>query len=235
MEISRAVKMEISRAVSMPMSLKDRIAERRRRPRNGGVDWSALYDDFVQSLAKRGIAEASLKAGDRAPDFMLPDSDGTLISSRELLERGPLVVSFFRGDWCPYCNLELEALQEVLPQIEATGAKLLALTPDTGAAFQSPKKRHGLGYYVLSDADNGVALEFGVVFHVSDAVRAAYIHSGIDLSARHGNVNWFLPIPATYIIGQDGLIRHADVDPDFRNRMEPADIVSLLRWIRDES
>jgi peroxiredoxin len=216
------------------MSLKERIEARRRRPNTGGVDWSALYDAFVQSLATSGIVEASLKARDRAPDFMLPDSDGTLVASRELLEQGPLVVSFFRGDWCPYCNLELEALQEVLPEIEAAGANLVALTPDTGAAFQSPKKRHGLGYRVLSDADNGVALEFGVVFRVSDAVRAAYVANGIDLGARHGNVNWFLPIPATYIIDRDGTIRHAEIDPDFRHRMEPADIAALLRQIAEE-
>ena len=211
-------------------SLRDKLeAYWRQSSRRLGPEVAQLFDAFVASLAQNGLLESSLKAGDLMPEFMLPSAEGKLISSRELLARGPLVVSFFRGDWCPYCNLELEALQEALPEIEALGATLVAVTPDTGAALVSPIKRKNLSYCVLSDADNGLGLQFGVVYRVPEAIRRLYLGCGLDLGARHGNVAWFLPIPATYIVGGDGVIRHAELELDFRRRMEPAAIIGVLR------
>jgi peroxiredoxin len=193
-----------------------------------------LFEAFLEGLAANGMTAASLKAGEPMPGFMLPSSTGDLVASSELLERGPLVVCFFRGDWCPYCNLELQALQEALPDIAATGATLVAITPDTGAAFQSAVRRHDLGYLVLSDADNGVGLQFGVVYRVPDAIRDLYLGLGLDLEARHGNVAWFLPIPATYIVDRNGIVRHAELDIDFTHRMEPSEIVGMLRALQAE-
>lgn len=199
-----------------------------------GPDKHRLFEAFLEGLAANGMTAASLKAGEAMPDFMLPSSTGDLVASSELLERGPLVVCFFRGDWCPYCNLELQALQEALPDIATTGATLVAITPDTGTAFQSAVRRHDLGYLVLSDADNGVGLQFGVVYRVPDAIRDLYLKLGLDLEARHGNVAWFLPIPATYIVDRNGIIRHAELDIDFTHRMEPSEIVGMLRALQAE-
>ncbi len=215
------------------MSLGDKLeAQKQAASQRLGPDVTKLFDAFVAALADNGLLAASLKTGDRIPDFMLPSADGELVSSADVLARGPMVLSFFRGDWCPYCSLELEALQEALSEIEALGATLVAVTPDTGPALLSAKQRHKLSYCVLSDADNGLGLQFGVVYRMPDDIRKLYLGFGLDLGARHGNVAWFLPIPATYIVGQDGVIRHAELEVDFRRRMEPATILEVLRGMR---
>jgi peroxiredoxin len=129
-----------------------------------------------------------------------------------------------------YWTLELKALQQSLPQIERLGATLVAITPDTGAALASAKRENGLAYEVLSDVDNGVGLMFGIIFRVPEAIRALYRRLGIDLGTRHGNSTdgWLLPLPATYIVDRPGIIRHAEFDPDFKRRMEPAEIVRVV-------
>jgi peroxiredoxin len=126
-------------------------------------------------------------------------------------------------------------LQEVLPDIEARGASAVAITPDTGAAFAAVKRDNRLDFDILSDLDFGLALLFGIVFKLPDAIRDLYLQLGIDLGARHGNRHaWLLPIPATYIVDRQGIITHANVDPDFRRRMEPSEILKVLDRIRPD-
>ena len=193
------------------------------------------YDALVAQLAASGITEASLKAGDHIPEFELPSVEGRLVGSEELLGRGPLVLSFFRGGWCPYCALELGALQDALPDIEARGASAVAITPDTGAAFAAVKSKNGLDFDILSDLDYGLALLFGILFKLPDPIRDLYLRIGIDLGARHGNRHaWLLPIPATYVVDRQGIITHANVDPDFRRRMEPSEIIKALDRLRPD-
>ena len=169
------------------------------------------------------------------PEFELPSVEGRLVGSDELLGRGPLVLSFFRGGWCPYCTLELGALQEALPDIEAREASAVAITPDTGAAFAAVKRDNRLNFDILSDLDYGLALLFGIVFKFPDPIRDLYLRIGIDRGARHGNRHaWLLPIPATYIVDRQGIITHANVDPDFRRRMEPSEIIKVLDNMRPD-
>lgn len=217
------------------MSLEERLAEARRRAREKlPPEMCDALDRMVAHLDRTALTAGSIKAGERIPDFELPDSDGRLVFSQALRQRGPLVVSFFRGDFCPYCTLELQALEEALPEIEQLGATLVAITPDTGAALASDKRRQRLHYRVLSDADSGLALLFGLVFRLPEAVRDSYLRLGLDLRARHGNDAWFLPIPATYVVDRNGIVRHAELDPDFTRRMEPAAIIDLLRRLAAE-
>lgn len=218
------------------MSLRDKHEEiSRRAAEKLPAELCQALDGMLQHLAASGMTASSLKPGDRIPDFELPNVEGELVSSADLLARGPLVLSFFRGDWCPYCNAELQALQEALPEIARFNATLVAVTPDTREAALSPKQRHQLGYQVLSDVDNGLGLLFGVIFRMPQDVRDQYLKLGIDLGARHGNEAWLLPLPATYVIDRHGVIRHAELDTDFRRRMEPADIVRLLAEISGET
>ena len=213
------------------MSLREKLEEHWRRTQS--LEIRENYESLVAQLAANGMIEASLKTGDAAPEFLLPNAEGELIGSEELLARGPVVLSFFRGGWCPYCVHELNALQDALADIEAQGASLAAITPDTGAAFAAVKRDNPLGYQVLSDLDYGLALHFGIVFRVPETVRDLYLRLGINLGARHGNRHaWLLPVPATYIIDSNGVICHANIDPDFRKRMEPSDIVCLLDKMR---
>jgi peroxiredoxin len=189
------------------------------------------YIRFVSELEAADVAHASLKAGQKMPAFTLPNTEGELVTSDQLLARGPLVLSFFRGGWCPYCCYELAALQEIHGELKRRGATLAAVTPDTAGALARDKNDHHLDYEVLSDVDNGVALLFGLTFIVPDFVRRLWLDLGIDLAERHGNSTgvWMLPVPATYIIDATGAIRHAQVDPDFRRRMEPTEILRHFR------
>jgi peroxiredoxin len=168
--------------------------------------------------------------------FVLPNSEGHLVSSDELLKHGPLIVSFFRGSWCPYCRKTLEALESALPRIEAAGGQLVALTPDTGAHLASARRMHSSNYEVLSDVDGAVSLQFGTLIRVPKPYRELLTEFGIDLAERHGNAGWFIPMPATFVVDRAGLIRYTFVNVDYTHRAEPDDIVDiLLRLKRDAS
>ena len=132
--------------------------------------------------------------------------------------------------------MELRALQAALPDIQALGASLVAVTPDTGSALADAKRANNLSYQVLSDVDHGVALTFGIVFRVSDSIKDLYLHLGIDLGVRHGNSSsvWLLPVRATYVVDHRGIIRRAALDVDFKKRMEPADMIGALKVIAAE-
>jgi peroxiredoxin len=215
--------------------LREQLDEQWRQTREGSPEIKAAYEALVQNLARSGLIDAAVKAGDPMPEFELPNAAGRLVASAELLERGPLVLSFFRGGWCPYCRLELKALQESLPELERRGARLVAVTPDTGAALAATARASQIGYELLSDVDNGVGLSFGLIFRVPPEVRDLYRRLGIDLGARHGNDTgeWLLPVPATYIVDRRGTIRHAALDPDFKHRMEPGEILRVLSALPD--
>jgi len=212
------------------MTIREGTDEKSRGPRMPPKLIQAV-EDMLRDLAAKEIAAGSLKAGEAFPEFELPDAEGRLVSLAELLAKGPLVVSFFRGDWCPYCTAELHAYQAALPEFQRIGAQLVAVTPDTRAAFVSQKRRHGLAYQILSDVDYGLALACGILFRLPDALRLMYREIGIDLAKRHGTSGCFLPFPATYIVDHGGIVQHAEIDPDFRRRMEPAQVVEVLKGL----
>ena len=193
------------------------------------------YDDFLARLDRAEIAAQALRAGDRMPPFLLPNAEGHLIASEDLLRRGPLVITFFRGDWCPYCVMTLEALEAVLPEVEAAGGVLVALTPETGGRALLTKRALSLSYEVLADVDNIVAMQFGIVFRMPDLYRDLLGRAGINLAERQGNPGWLIPIPATYVVGHDNVIRHAWVNVDVTQRAEPDEIVGLLRSLDETS
>lgn len=212
------------------MALQDELDEQWRRTRERLPKVRDAYERLVRDLAQSGLVDGARKAGEEMPDFELPSVEGRLLGLSELLARGPLVMSFFRGGWCPYCTLELKALQRALPEIERLGATLAAITPDTGAALADAKRKNALAYEVLSDVDNGLGLTLGIIFRVPEAIRTLYRELGIDLGARHGTSDdaWLLPLPATYIVDRAGIIRHAELEPDFKRRMEPKEIIRVL-------
>jgi peroxiredoxin len=170
----------------------------------------------------------ALGIGDRAPDFALRDAAGGVFTLADALGSGPVVVSFYRGAWCPYCNLELRALQQALPDLHAAGAALVAISPNTPDTSVTSVELHGLDYPVLSDIGNEVARGFGLVFTVQDDLEEAYRGMGIDIGAANGTERWEIPLPATYVIDRDGVIVYAFVNTDYRVRAEPADVVSAV-------
>lgn len=188
-----------------------------------------VYDALAAHLERTEAAKHALKVGDTLPEFVLPNAEGRLVSSRELLAQGPLVVAFFRGDWCPFCNLTLAALEDALPRIETTDARLVAMTPDANGLALRAKHRNSVHYDVLCDIDNGVAMQFGVVYRVPDEYRKFLEDYKCDLGVRHGNDMWTLPMPSAFVIDRQGVIRYAFVNGDVLVRAEPDEIIAELK------
>lgn len=190
-----------------------------------------VMERATAELIASGQAGRALKTGDRAPEFTLNDPDGRPVSSAELLARGPLILSFYRGVWCPYCNLELQALQEALPQFQALGASLVAVSPQLAANSRKSQRQNKLEFPILSDPGNEVAAAFGLRFTLPDYLVELYRSLKNDLPAFNGDPGWTLPMPARYVIGQHGIIAYAEVNPDYTLRPEPEAMLPVLERI----
>jgi peroxiredoxin len=183
-------------------------------------------------LIESGQAQRAKKAGDVAPEFLLKDPEGNPVSSRELLARGPLVVSFYRGVWCPYCNLELQALQAALPEITARGASLVAISPQTQANSRKSQRDNKLDFPILSDVKSEVANAFGIRFALPDYLAEVYRTFGNNLPVINEDPAWVLPMPARYVIGTDGIIAYSEVNPDYTQRPDPSELLPVLDRLR---
>lgn len=186
----------------------------------------------VTELIADGALQRARKAGDRAPAFTLPDPEGKPVSSSELLKAGPLVVTFYRGVWCPYCNLDLQALEEARSQIEARGATLLAISQQTAPNSRKAQRTNALGFPILSDHGGEIGAQFGLRWTVPVYLQAIHKQLGADLSLFNGEASWTLPMPARYVIGRDGIIAYAEVNADYTRRPEPSDIFPVLDRLR---
>lgn len=192
------------------------------------AEMQAAYEAMLDELRRTDFLGHALRVGQAFPDFLLPDAEGRLVSRDDLLARGPFVAAFFRGNWCPYCAIMLDALAESLPQIAALGATLAAITPETGGRALEAKRRHRAGYTVLADVDQGLGMACGVVFRVPETYRRRLQGRGIDLAERQGHAGWFLPVPATFVVDRSGIVCWAFMDVDFTRRAEPDDILAAL-------
>ena len=212
------------------MSLQDKLdayrdAFQKRQPPEVVQAMRRATADLVAS----GQAERALKAGDAAPDFSSPDESGRLVSLPELLAKGTLVLTFYRGAWCPYCNADLQALQAELPAIEATGGTMVAISPQTAANSRKALRDNHLTFPILSDRGNEVAAVFGLRFQMLDDVIAIYKGFGNDLAIVNGEPSWTRPMPGRYVIGGNGRILHAEVNPDYKRRPDPSTLLPMLR------
>ncbi len=193
------------------------------------ADKKKIMQEAVEELRTSHLAQKALKAGRLMPDFSLPDSNGGMVKLKDLLKDGPVILAFYRGSWCPYCNAQLASYQEYLGKFKAKGAQLVGMTPekpDLTALMREGKK---LEFKILSDANNKLAKKLGLVFGVSEELKKLYLQFGIDLEKSQGNPDWELPVPATYVVGKDGRIIYAFVDPDYTHRADPEDILKALK------
>jgi len=217
------------------MSLQDRLDAFKAEFRSGKPPFNAPA--FVHPIMERGTAELiasgaadrALKVGHTMPAFTLADPDGKLVSSADLLAKGPLAISFYRGVWCPYCNMELQALEAARPAIEATGASLIAISPQKPANSRRSQRENKLGFPILSDPGGAVAAQFGLRFALPDYLVELYKQLGNNLPLVNGDDSWTLPMPGRFAIGQDGVIRYAEVNPDYTHRPEPEELIPALR------
>ena len=213
------------------MSLSDDLANMRttaveRIP----ADKFAVMQANIEGLRKSGITNSMLKKGARAPEIKLGNARGETIDLTNLLKNGPVIVNFYRGGWCPYCNLELRAYQKLLPEITSAGASLVAISPERPDASLSTAEKNELTFEVLSDVGQKVGRAFGLVYDLSDELNAIYKGFGNDLSTVNDTPGeWALPVPATYVIGRDGTILYANADVDYQYRADPAEVLTVLK------
>jgi peroxiredoxin len=195
----------------------------------------AIVDTIRQDnevLARSGIVEKALKAGDVFPGLSLPDQLARQRDLKAMFTETPLVVTFYRGGWCPYCSLELRAYQQALPEIERQGARLVAVSPETPNNALTTAEKNDLAFPALSDVQGRLADALGIRFSLSQTIRDLYVKFGHDLPTHNGDGRWSLPVPATYVIAKGGRIALAHVDPDYRKRLEPEAALEALQKLR---
>jgi peroxiredoxin len=185
--------------------------------------------DATKELVVSRKAESAFKAGQVAPKFSLKDADGNAVDSERMLTSGPLVVTFYRGVWCPYCNIDLKALEEARAVIEAKGASLVAISMQNAINSRKTGRENGLGFPILVDRQGNVAAEFGLRYTLSPKVVQIYRDIlNNDLETFNDDMSWSLPMPARYVIGQDGIVVYAEVNPDFTRRPDPSELFPVL-------
>lgn len=212
------------------MSLTEEIAEfEAEKKRSHDPDVLEMIDVTTADLVASGIAEGALKAGEQAPGFDLPDHLGNRVRLTDLLSDGPVILNFYRGSWCPYCNLELRAYQRELERIDRAGARLVAISPMLPDASMDIAEKNALAFPVLSDVGSRVAEDFGLTFIVDTRIQQMYLERlGNDLPTLNGDESFTLPLPATYVIGRDGTVVYAYVEADYRVRADPEEVLAVL-------
>lgn len=214
----------------MDVDLAARLRSRREASsRTHTPEVAAAYAANIRRVRSEGVVDAALGVGDRAPRFTLPDLGGHPVDLATMLAVGPVIVSFFRGGWCPYCVLELRAYQEEAERLIASDVGLLAITPQLPDLAARPVEEHGFGFPVLYDGGNRVARSFGIVHTVAADVLAIYRERGIDLERHHGTGTREdeLPLPATFVIDRRGIVRFAFASADYTERAEPNDVIDV--------
>lgn len=186
----------------------------------------------TDELIASRIAERALHAGDSAPAFRLPDPDGNKVSFHDLLDRGPAIIVFYRGRWCPYCNVDLRAIQAAAADLRASGGSIIAVSQQSAQESRATERMNGLSFPSLVDRGGKVARAFGLRWKLSAELRAAQVECGVDLALLNGEKSWTLTMPARYIVAPSGTIEYADISADFTSRGEPSELFPILNHIQ---
>lgn len=194
---------------------------------------SEIMTNATETLIQSGIVEKSLKEGEQMPVFSLTDAINEIVSSDIFLKKGPLVINFYRGGWCPYCNLELKAFQDLLPEMTLLGARLIAISPNLPDKSLSSIEKNALSFQVLSDVHNRVARQFGLVYTLDKKLQPLYKQMGIDLPEFNCDESYELPLPATYVVDTNGMIKLAFADADYTKRLDPDKVIEKLKGLNN--
>jgi peroxiredoxin len=207
-------------------TLQSQLDLLRQQGQERNPDLFALSQEAMKQIFETAILDSALGIGNSAPDFSLVNAYGNTIRLQDLLRRGAVVLTFYRGDWCPYCNLTLRAYQAILPEILRHNAALVAVSPQSPKHALSITSKNHLTYQVLSDKDNSTARAYRLIYQIPEILRRAYEAMGFDMIQQHGS--WELPLPATFIIDQNSELRYHFLNVDYTRRAEPAEILSVL-------
>jgi peroxiredoxin len=217
------------RSRDMNVPLGERLKAVADEVRRLSPEFADVVDRMVARLAANNVGQSAPQPGEPMPDFILPDEGGRLVRLTDLLDNGPVVLSFHRGHWCPYCRLNADALAKIAPEVERLGAQIVAISPEKGRYGAELKSYAKAPFPVLADINNGYALELNLLFWVGDEKRKAMEAGGFDIAPYQGNETWMLPIPATFIVGRDGLVKARYIDPDYRKRMDLDELLAALK------
>jgi len=230
-QLSPANAERLRQAFQACRDMEGTLGERLQAYAAAGRDFFPAYSEAVDRLVARvhenGGGENAPRPGEPMPPFMLPDETGRLVSLPSLISKGPAIVMFYRGHWCPYCRLNVNAVIRARDEITALGGQIVAIMPETQKYTERFKSDSGAPFPVLTDLDNGYALSLNLAIWLGTEIQQ--LLSYLDLSDFHGNDGWMLPIPATFVVGRDGLVKARFVDPDFRKRMEIDDLLAAVR------
>ncbi|RWE59269.1 MAG: AhpC/TSA family protein [Mesorhizobium sp.] len=221
----------VQAAVELDAPLNERLEVVAKAVRRLNGDFADAVDRLVSRLQEQGAGAMAPAPGDSMPAFLLPDDSGKLIGLVDLLKQGPAVIAFQRGHWCPYCRLNAIGIVEVQEEIAALGGQVAVVMPERRKFAKAMKTTVGAQFPFLTDMDNGYALSLNLAIWVG-AEMERLMGVGYDLPSYQGNSSWFLPIPATFIVGTNGLITDRFVDPDYRRRMDIDDLIAALKRAR---
>jgi len=215
------------------MSLKEQLEARIKASKEKiPTEKRAIMENATNELLAKEISKSALRKGDKVPDFVLSNASNQQVKLSDVLKNKAAVISFYRGGWCPYCNMELQALQAVLPEIEQNGAQLIAISPELPDNTLSTTEKNKLSFQVLSDVNNKVAKDFGLVFKMPKDLQNVYKNDfNIHVDQANGNDNYELPMPATYVINQAGEVVYDFVEENYTARAEPSEVVAALSTI----
>jgi peroxiredoxin len=194
-------------------------------------DVVALFEKNIQEQKASGIEKQSLKVGDKVPDVMV-DLDGKKVQLSRIYAKGPVVLKFYRGGWCPYCMMELKHYEKMNAEFKKAGAQILAIAPDNASQIRNTKTKNSLSYDVVSDDNHEIAKKFKLVYKVDAKVVEHLKKNGVDLSVYHGDNENELSIPGTFVIGKDGVVAFAYVDADYRQRAEPSTVLQAVKALK---
>jgi len=212
--------------LTQQLKTQRRQSESRRERRQVGVMRHATSD-----LVKRGIEKIALQVGDVVPRFQLENTLGAAVDIYDALDAGPVVLAFYRGSWCPYCNLTLRAYQAHLAEIHAHGTRFVAVSPELRERSLANAKKFNLEFEILSDVGNAVAKRFGLAYQMPADLVAVYLELGADIPKFNGDDSWELPVPATYLIAPDGKIVFASINAEHTERIEPGAVIRALKML----
>jgi peroxiredoxin len=211
-------------------TLKEQTDAKIQAGRDANPDFMKNVDEIIVKAKEFQQGDKAIELGKIAPDFVLPNPKGILISLTNLLTQGPVVVTFYRGSWCPYCNIQLRALQARLEDIHGLGAQLIAISPQVPDDSLTTDEINNMGFIVLSDQDANVASQYGVAWQVPEfLIDHMKKDRNLDLETINNGNGSILPIPATFVVDRDGTITWRFVDVDYRTRSEPDDIIEALK------
>lgn len=226
--LSDKLEQSLARCLAADAPLAWRLSSFADDVRRFSPEFADIVDRLVARLKKSGAGENTPALGALLPAFLLPDQSGRLVGLDMLLSKGPVVVSFNRGDWCPYCRINVDALARLQSDVAMRGGSMVAITPNLQAFNNDLRNAAGASFPILTDLDNGYALQLDLVFRVPDEKRLAMTAAGWDIAPYQGNDSWLLPIPATFVVDRTGRVVARFVDPDYRKRMAVEDVLAAV-------